>query len=297
MPENTRGAEHEFTVAERSQLQLVARRFLRHRVAVVSLAVFVSVLLFAYVGPLFWGYTVADYTADESMPPSLTHPFGTTGSGRDLLALVMTGTQLSLQISFVVAALAGVLGTAWGAVAGFYRGWTDALLMRVVDLVLAFPLIALAAVVGYQFRGTWWAIALVIAALVWTQPARVVRGVVLSLREKEFVEAARALGASDRRIIVRHLVPNALGPVIVNVTILLAVTILIATALSFLGLGVRPPDVSLGLLVRQAQSAVSTRPWLFYIPGVFIIVIALSANFIGDGLRDALDPQQTRLRR
>lgn len=296
MPENTRDTERELTVTERSQFRLVVRRFLRHRPAVVSLAVLVSVLLFAYVGPLFWGYTVADYTADESMPPSLAHPFGTTGAGRDLFVLVMAGTQLSLQISFVVAGLSGVFGTAWGAVAGFYRGWTDALLMRVVDLVLAFPLIALAAVIGHQFPG-WWATALVIAALVWTQPARVVRGVVLSLREKEFVEAARALGASDRRIIARHLVPNALGPVIVNVTILIAVTILTATALSFLGFGVRPPDVSLGLLVREAQGAVSTRPWLFYIPGAFIILIALSANFIGDGLRDALDPQQTRASR
>lgn len=290
-------AEREFTVEERSQLQLVLRRFLQHRAAVASLVIFIAVVLFAYAGPLFWGYSIRDITPDESMPPSWKHPFGTTGRGRDLLALVMAGTQLSLQISFIVAALSGVFGTAWGAISGFYRGWADAFMMRVVDLVLTFPLIAIAAVIGAQFRGTWWAIALVIAALLWTQPARIVRGVTLSLREKEFVEAARALGASDRRIIFRHVVPNALGPIIVNITIMLAVTILIATALSYLGFGVTAPNVSLGLLVNQAQSAVSTRPWLFYIPGLFIIIIALTVNFIGDGLRDAFDPQQAKVRK
>jgi peptide/nickel transport system permease protein len=169
-------------------------------------------------------------------------------------------------------------------------------MMRIADLILVLPLIAVAAVLGHNFGGTWWLIALVIAGLSWAYVSRVARGVVLSLREKEFIEAARALGAGDARIIFRHLVPNALGAIIVNATLLVAVAILTETALSYLGFGVRPPDTSLGLLVSQAQTAVQTRPWLFYFPGLFIILIALTINFIGDGLRDAFDPQQKRVR-
>ncbi len=135
-----------------------------------------------------------------------------------------------------------------------------------------------------------------IAALAWTSICRVVRGVFLSLREKEFVEAARALGASDARIIFRHLLPNAVGPIIVNATIAVAVAILTETALSYLGLGIRPPDTSLGLLVSDGAQAAQTRPWLFYFPGLFIIIIALTVNFVGDGLRDAFDPTQRRVR-
>jgi peptide/nickel transport system permease protein len=140
-------------------------------------------------------------------------------------------------------------------------------------------------------------IALVIGGLQWAYVSRVARGVVLSLREKEFVEASKAMGSSSVRIIFRHLIPNALGTIIVNMTILVAVAILAATALSFLGFGIQPPDASLGLLVSKAQTAVTTRPWLFYFPGLFIILIALTINFIGDGLRDAFDPQQTKVRK
>jgi peptide/nickel transport system permease protein len=166
-------------------------------------------------------------------------------------------------------------------------------------LFLTFPIIAVAAVLGYQVGPSasgWLFIAVVIAALTWPYVARIVRGVVLSLREKEFVEAARALGATNTRIIFRHLLPNALGPIIVTVTVLVALAILTETALSFLGFGVQAPDTSLGLLVNTGQTAVDTRPWLFYFPGLFIILIALTVNFIGDGLRDAFDPTQTRVR-
>lgn len=169
-------------------------------------------------------------------------------------------------------------------------------MMRIADLVLTLPLFAIALVISSRTGGSWYWIAIVIAGLTWAYVARVVRSAVLSLREKEFIEAARALGASDTRIIFRHLLPNALGPIIVNATILVATGILTETALSFLGFGVQPPDTSLGLLVSQAQTAVETRPWLFYIPGAFIIAIALTINFIGDGLRDAFDPRQQRVR-
>ncbi len=282
---------------ERSQGQLVLRRFRQHRLALASVVVLLALVLLAFVGGWWWKYSVVDFTPDESQPPSWEHPFGTDAAGLDTFALVLRGTQISIGISVLVAVFATVVGTVWGATAGYYRGMLDTVMMRIADLVLALPLLAVAAVLGHHAGGSWWLIAVVIAGLYWAYVARVARGVVLSLREKEFVEAARALGASDARIIFRHLVPNALGSIIVNATVLVAVAILLETALSYLGFGVRPPDTSLGLLVSQAQTAVQTRPWLFFFPGLFIILIALTINFIGDGLRDAFDPQQTRPRR
>ncbi|MFJ9243729.1 ABC transporter permease [Streptomyces sp. NPDC101776] len=288
--------DHEFTVRQRTQTQLVLRRFVRHRAAMVSLVVFVLILLWAFIGPHLWHYSYAKYTEDNSRPPSWKHPFGTDSSGYDGYAQVMRGTQTSLKIAIMIALGSTLLGAIWGAVAGFYRGIVDAVMMRIADLVLTLPLFAIALVISSRTGGSWYWIAIVIAGLTWAYVARVVRSSVLSLREKEFIEAARALGASDTRIIFRHLLPNALGPIIVNATILVATGILTETALSFLGFGVQPPDTSLGLLVSQAQTAVDTRPWLFYIPGAFIIAIALTINFIGDGLRDAFDPRQQRVR-
>jgi peptide/nickel transport system permease protein len=291
-----RAAEREFTVRERTQLQLTVRRFLRHRLAVASLVVLVLIVVFAFAGPLLWHYDYTRFTPDNSVAPSLKHPFGTTEDGKDELALVMRGTQQSVKVAVLTAVAATAIGAVWGAISGFYRGLVDTMLMRFADLVLTLPLLAVAAVLAGNTRGTWWLIAIVIAGLQWAVVSRIVRGVVLSLREKEFIEAARALGASDSRIIFRHLLPNALGPVIVNATILVAIAILYETALSFLGFGIKAPDTSLGLLVNNARTAVDTRPWLFYFPGLFIILIALCVNFIGDGLRDALDPKQTRVR-
>ncbi|MBA2309133.1 MAG: ABC transporter permease [Pseudonocardiales bacterium] len=288
--------EREFTVSERSQGQLVVRRFLQHRLAVVSLIVLAALVLLAYVGGALWKYDAGEITPDNSVAPSLAHPFGTDAVGKDQFAQVLRGTQISLQIALLVALFATIFGTLWGAFAGYFRGAVDGTLMRIADLILTLPLLAVAAMLGHQFGGTWWLVALVIAGLQWAYVSRVARGVVLSLREKEFVEAARALGASDARIILRHLIPNALGSIIVNATILVAVAILLETALSFLGFGVQSPDTSLGLLVSEAQTASVTRPWLFYFPGLFIILIALTINFIGDGLRDAFDPQQTKVR-
>ncbi len=289
--------DREFTVAQRSQGQLVARRFRQHRLAVASLVVLLALVVLAFVGGWLWKYSVADITPDESQPPSWNHPFGTDAAGRDTFAQVLRGTQISIGISVLVAVFATLMGTVWGAAAGYYRGTVDTVMMRIVDLILTLPLLAVAVVLGHNAGGSWWLTAAVIAGLSWAYVSRVVRGVVLSLREKEFIEAAKALGASDARIIFRHLVPNALGSVIVNATILVAFAILAETALSYLGFGVRAPDTSLGLLVSQAQTAVQTRPWLFYFPGLFIILIALTINFIGDGLRDAFDPQQTKVRR
>ncbi len=292
----TAGPDREFTVVQRSQVQLVFRRFVRHRAAMASLVVLVLVVLLAYIGGWLWKYDAGEITPDNSVPPSWDHPFGTDAVGKDQFAQVLRGTRISLQVAVLVAIFATVVGTLWGSIAAYFGGLVDTLMMRVSDLVLTLPLIAVAAMLGHNFGGTWWLIALVIAGLYWAYVSRVARGVVLSLREKEFVEAARALGASDARIILRHLIPNALGSIIVNATILVAIAILLETALSYLGFGVQAPDTSLGLLVSESQTALTTRPWLFYFPGLFIIIIALTINFIGDGLRDALDPQQTKVR-
>ena len=291
--------EREFTVVRRSQGQMVIRRFMAHKLAVGSLVVFVLVVIVSLIGGRFWKYGYADITDQFSSPPSLEHPMGTDDIGHDSLAQVLRGAQKSVQVALMVAILATTIGALIGALAGYYRGWVDSALMRFTDLVLTIPSIAILAVLASTVAsqaGNWFFIGLVLALLQWTYIARVVRGTFLSLREKEFVEAARALWASDTRIMFRHLLPNATGSIIVNATITVAVAILVETALSYLGLGIKPPDTSLGLLISTGQQAATTRPWLFYFPGLIIVIIALTINFIGDGLRDAFDPTQTRVR-
>jgi ABC-type dipeptide/oligopeptide/nickel transport system permease subunit len=292
-------AEREFTVERRSQTQMVVRRFLAHRLAVASLIVLLLVIVGSLVGGRLWKYDYADITDEFSTPPSWTHPMGTDDIGHDSMARILRGSQKSVQVALLVALLSTTFGAVLGALAGYYRGSVDSVLMRFTDLVLTVPAIAILAVLAATVAdraGNWFFIALVLAALLWTYIARVVRGQFLSLREKEFVEAARALGASDRRIIFRHLLPNATGAIIVNATITVAIAILLEAALSYLGVGIRPPDTSLGLLIQDGQQAATTRPWLFYFPGLIIIIIALTVNFVGDGLRDAFDPTQTRVR-
>ena len=291
--------EREFTVVRRSQTQMIIRRFMAHKLAVGSLVVFLLLVIISLIGGRFWKYGYADITDQFSTPPSLEHPMGTDDIGHDTLAQVLRGSQKSVQVALMVAVLATTIGAVIGALAGYYRGWVDSALMRFTDLILTIPAIAILAVLASLVAseaGNWFFIGLVLALLQWTYIARVVRGTFLSLREKEFVEAARALGASDTRIMFRHLLPNATGSIIVNATVTVAVAILTETALSYLGLGIKPPDTSLGLLISTGQQAATTRPWLFYFPGLIIVIIALTINFVGDGLRDAFDPTQTRVR-
>jgi ABC-type dipeptide/oligopeptide/nickel transport system permease subunit len=293
------GPEREFTVRSRSQGEMVLRRFLHHKLAVGSIVVLLLVVLVALFGGRFWHYGYTFQSNDLSQGPSLRHPFGTDELGRDTFARVLRGANKSVVIALMVAFLSTGFGALVGALAGFYRGWVDGALMRATDLALTLPVLAVAGALAYQFGGRnngWVNLALILAAFYWQPIARVVRGVFLSLREKEYVEAARALGAGNGRIMFRHLLPNAVGPVIVNATLVVALAILAETALSYIGLGIQPPDTSLGQLVAQGQQAATTRPWLFYFPGLFIIVIVLTINFVGDGLRDAFDPTQTRVR-
>ncbi|MBB1482260.1 ABC transporter permease [Tessaracoccus sp. MC1865] len=290
-----------------SQGQLVRRRFFRHKGAMVALTVLILLILLAFssigVGPLpgWWDKDFINaYPPVNSGQPTLQlwpfqigeHPFGQNTIGKDYFALVMKGAQQSLFIAFMVGLLATFIGTSIGAIAGYYRGFAESLLMRVTDLFIIIPTLVLAAVLGRMAGSSIPLLALVLGLVSWTGLARLVRGEVLSLREREFVAAARAVGTSAPRIIVRHILPNALGTIVVNATLLISSAILLETALSFLGFGVKAPNTSLGLLVSEFQNALTTRPWLFWWPGIFILIIALCVNFIGDGLRDAFDPRQ-----
>ncbi len=241
------------------------------------------------------------------------HPFGQDEIGRDNFALVMKGVQTSLLVMVVMSVVALILGVSIGALAGYYRKQTDQVLMRFTDLVITLPVIVLGAVLGkllstvpdklnasQEVRDSINAnmpllLAVMLGLILWPSLARLVRGEFLSLREREFVDSARVAGASNWRIITRHILPNAIGVIIVNTTLLMSTAVVLETALSFLGFGINPPLISLGNLISTYQGAFSTRPWLFWWPGLFIILIALSVNFIGDGLRDAFDPRTKRL--
>ncbi|NTW41983.1 MAG: ABC transporter permease, partial [Cellulomonadaceae bacterium] len=224
------------------------------------------------------------------------HPFGQDEVGHDMFARVMLGAQTSLMVMTIIGLVACAVGVAIGSLAGFYRGRVDNLLMRTTDLFITVPVLVIGAVVGKiagHISGVVFALAM--GVILWTSLARLVRGEFLTLREREFVDAARVAGASDLRIIFKHILPNAIGVIIVSTTLLMSSAILLETALSYLGFGIQPPEVSLGRLISEYQGAFATRPWLFWWPGLFIVAIALSVNFIGDGLRDAFDPRQKRI--
>ena len=288
----------EFAVEARAQWRTVLRRFLRHRPAVASAVLLTLLGLWAFLWPLVWrwGHTERDRAA-LSVRPSGDHPFGTDDLGKDVMALVMRGIQRSLEVAVITTVIAVVLGIIVGALAGYFGRFVDSALMRFTDLVLTLPLLVVVAVISVSVRTAPWYIVPVILGLAsWPGLARIVRAEFLSIREREFVEAARAVGAPAHRIIVRHILPNITGPIIVVGTLAVAGAMLTETALSFLGLGIRSPEVSLGLLINEYQGAFRTRPWLFWFPSGAIVIICLCVNFIGDGLRDAFDPKQTRVR-
>lgn len=303
-----------------SQGRLILRRFLANKVAVVSGILFLIVVAFSMsaigIGPIP-GWWKHDYTtlspATAGGAPTLSvvpewlggegihlgeHPFGQSRIGIDYFAMTMRGVQNSVIVMLVIGLGGTIIGTVIGAVAGYYRGIVDSILMRITDVFIVIPALVIGAIVGRATGGLGvWLLAAFLALVSWMVIARLVRAEFLSLREREFVEAARVAGASDIRIIFKHILPNAIGVVIVAATLLAAAAILLETALSYLQLGVRPPDVSLGLIISDNQSAFQTRPWLFWWPATFIVLLALLVNFVGDGLRDAFDPRQKRFSR
>jgi ABC-type dipeptide/oligopeptide/nickel transport system permease subunit len=301
-------------VKARSQWAYARTRFFRHKLAVVSLLI---LLLFGVIA-LFPGF-FAPYGYDEipftdpvkiienpnivvesiNQPPTLKewHLFGTDQLGRDSLSRVIFGMRTSLWVALFVAIVSTAIGTTIGAIAGYYGGVIDNLLMRFTDLILVLPFLAVLLTLAAFFgTGDPTRVALILAFLFWTTIARIIRGVFLSLREKEYVEAANAAGASDLRIILRHMLPNTVGPIIVNATLVVAAAILTEAALSFLGFGIQPPHPALGALINDGQGEGTRLWWLVTFPGLTIVLIALAVNFVGDGLRDALDPTQRRIR-
>lgn len=291
-----------------SQGRLVFKRFVGHKPAMISLVLLVLVIGFAMSasgafgiqGWWKWSYEELLPPVEQGRPTLQLwpfsfgdHPFGQDTVGKDYFAMVMRGVVNSMVVMFILGAVATFIGVVVGAVAGYYRGWVDAVLMRITDIVIIIPIIVIGAVVGSAMgaRGPV-VLALFLGFFAWTGMARLVRAEFLSLREREFVEAARVAGASDARIIFKHILPNAMGIVIVSATLAIAAAILLETSLSFLGYGIQAPDVSLGSLISRNESAFQTRPWLFWWPAVFIVLLSLLVNFVGDGLRDAFDPRQ-----
>ncbi len=228
------------------------------------------------------------------LPPSARHWFGTDELGRDVLTRVLYGARVSLKVGFVAVGIAVFIGTAVGLVAGFYGGWRDSLLMRLVDIMLCFPTFFLILAVIAMLEPSIWYIMIIIGLTGWMGVARLVRAEVLTLREREFVLAARGVGASDLRIIVRHILPNALSPVLVTATLGVAGAILTESALSFLGIGVQPPTPSWGNILTAGKEYIEFAWWLSLFPGLAILVTVLAYNLVGEGLRDALDPRLNR---
>jgi peptide/nickel transport system permease protein len=283
-------------VKPRSQWAYARKRFFRHKLAVVSLVVLVLAALLALFPAQVAPYAFDEFDFDhivEGPTREGNHLFGTDQLGRDYLSRVIFALRTSLWVALLVAGLATLIGTFVGAVAGYYGGMVDNLLMRLVDLILVVPFLAVLLVLSaYLGEGKPLRVGIILALLIWVGLARIVRGVFLSLREKEFVEAARAAGAGDMRIMFRHMLPSTVGPIVVTMTLLVATAILLEAALSFLGFGVQPPTPALGKLIGDGAGEGFETWWLVTFPGLVIVILALAVNFIGDGLRDALDPQQ-----
>ncbi|WP_222618273.1 ABC transporter permease [Nakamurella sp. PAMC28650] len=314
-----KGTLEQREVAGLSQSQIVRKRFFRHRGAVISLTALILILLLSATsigwGPIpgWWRHNYFDVIAPpEGAGASLSifgigghdffsmgqYPFGADGQhGQDNFAQVMRGIQQTLTLVVITGILSTVVGVVLGAIAGYYRGWVDSLIMRFTDLIITLPVLLVTAVLGFVFsaRGVV-SVAVALGLLSWTSMTRLVRAEFLTLREREFVDAAKVAGASSARIIFKHMMPNSVGVIVVNATLTISSSILVEAALSFLGFGIQYPDVSLGSLISTYQAAILTgQPYLFFWPGIFIIVIVLCLNFIGDGLRDAYDPRQKRI--
>lgn len=284
-----------------TQWQLAWRRFKRHRLAMASLVVLLVIGVAVAIAGLLTPYGFSEFiTRDRLQPPNAKHWLGTDQIGHDQFARILYGGRISLAVGVGVALSSGVVGTLVGAASGYYGGRLDAFLMRLTDLFLSIPalvvLIIAGRALGDTFLGPVIGIVVALSLFFWMPAARIVRGLFLSLKEREFVEAARSVGASNRRIIFRHILPNAMGPIIVYVTLAVAAAILTESTLSFLGFGIQPPTPTWGNMLAEARVLFRAASWLVYFPGLMILLTVLAVNFLGDGLRDALDPTQRRVR-
>lgn len=286
------GGPEEPGMPTQSRRTLVLRRFLRSKESVIGFVMLALLFFMAFVGPYFthWSYLDNDFTALR-VPPNADHWFGTNQIGQDMFALTMHGMQKSLIIGLLVAILSVTLSAVVGSFAGYFIGATDKALSWLVDLFLVIPSFLVVAILSPLFRGgTWFILVVLLAAFGWMITARIVRGMTISLKEREFVQAARYMGVSPVKIIFKHIIPNIASLLIVDGTLQVSIAIVAATSLSYFGFGVQPPDVAIGTLIKDGTNSASEFPWLFGFPALMLILIVLAANLLGDGLRDALDP-------
>ncbi len=280
-----------------SPFQLALKRFMKNKMALVGLG-FLILIIFVSVGaPLFTDHdpSYSDlYNVDAE--PSSTHLLGTNDSGQDVFARLLYGGRISLLIGFITMLLTVAIGGFLGALAGYYGGWLDMIVMRVTDILLTLPTTLTVLFLTAIFQTDEWVLIIALAVTTWPNTARIIRGEFLSLREQEYILSAKAIGCSGTRIIFRHMLPNTLAPLVVNATLLVAVMITVESALSFLGFGVPPTVPTWGNMLKEAQdiSVLTDQPWLWIPPGLLVTLTVLSINFIGDGLRDAFDTKATR---
>jgi peptide/nickel transport system permease protein len=282
----------------RSQGRIIFDRFMRNKAAIGGAVFLILLFLFCFMGPALWRVDPDAQNilnvSETLAPPSLAHPLGTDDVGRDTLARVMAGGRISLSVGLASMLLAILLGVGIGAFAGYYGGLVDNVLMRFTDIILAVPLYLLLFVLSATFTdGTPKSVVILIAFFGWTYAARLVRGEFLALKEREYVLASRTIGARNFRLMFRHMLPNAAGPIIVNATLLIGANIILESVLSFFGFGIKPPGASWGNMIDAGNGLFDVDPWLILVPGVLIILTVLSVNLVGDGLRDALDPYMT----
>jgi oligopeptide transport system permease protein len=282
-------------VQGRSPWQDARARFLRNKAAMVSVVLLSLIVAACLFGPLLLphAYDSTDWNA-MSQPPSYKnwHLFGTDESGRDLLVRCLVGGRISLMVGLLGTLSTATLGILWGATAGFIGGRTDSAMMRIVDLMYAIPYILIAILLITILGREFYLVVLVITTFSWMSMARIVRGQTLSLRSREYVEAARAIGVSTRAIILRHIIPNLLSVVVIYTTIMIPSIVIMESILSFLGLGIQEPMTSWGVLIHDGAKVMETSPWILIFPAIMMSITLYSLNFIGDGLRDALDPKE-----
>ena len=278
----------------RTYWQLVRQRFVRHRLAVIAFFLMLILVAAAVLIPALSGNAWKETSLERiNQPPSISAPLGYDNLGINTFVRLMKGLQTSLFIGFSAVVVIVLIGVPFGAIAGYLGGWADNALMRMVDIVLSIPTFFLILMlVAFWGTGNAWVIIIAIGLTGWTTAARLVRGEFLSLREADFVQAGKALGASGRRIVTRHMIPSSLAPVVVAATLGIADSVVIEAALSFLGFGITPPEASLGNMLTKAQDYFYRDPLLAWYPGITLILVVLAASFLGDGLRDALDPRQ-----
>ncbi len=279
---------------DESFLARAVRRFRKHRLAQFGLVMLVILGLAAIFAPIISSYTFDGQDAallGQPTAPNFKHLLGTDQLGRDNFTRILHGARVSLSVGLSSALIATFLGTLIGALAGFYGAWVDSVLMRFTDVVLSIPILPLVIALSGFLRPSLPLLVLIIGGLGWMGTARLVRGQFLSLRNTDYVEASRALGGSNSRIMFRHILPNAIGPIVVSTTLAVGGAIILESALSFFGLGVQPPTPTWGNLLTGSSDFLETAPWLAAFPGLFILITVLSVNFLGDGLRDALDPR------